>query len=115
MKATIWHNPKCGTSRKTLAILQETDGVELEIIEYLKVPYSREKLEQLFADANISAKEALRIRGSNAQELGLTGDVSNDVILDAMSRDPMLVNRPIVETDKGVSLCRPQEEVYKIL
>ncbi len=116
MKATIWHNPKCGTSRKTLAILEDTANVDLEVIEYLKVPYTLGKLEQLFKDAGISAKEALRVRGSKAEELGLTNDnVTDETILKAMSQDSMLVNRPIVETDKGVRLCRPQETVYEIL
>lgn len=116
MKATIWHNPKCGTSRKTLVILEATDGVEVEVIEYLKTPYSREKIEQLLDDAGLSAKEALRIRGSKAEELGLTAnDVSQEAIIEAMSKDAMLVNRPIVETDKGVRLCRPQEIVHEIL
>lgn len=116
MKATIWHNPKCGTSRKTLAILEETNGVEVEVIEYLKTPYSRERIEQLLRDAGLSAKEALRVRGSKAEELGLTADdVSDDAIIEAMTQDSMLVNRPMVETDKGVRLCRPQEVVKEIL
>lgn len=116
MKATIWHNPKCGTSRKTLAILEEANGVEVEVIEYLKTPYSREKIEQLLDDAGLSAKEALRVRGSKAEELGLTADgVGDDAIIEAMTQDSMLVNRPIVETDKGVRLCRPQEIVHEIL
>lgn len=116
MKATIWHNPKCGTSRKTLAILEETDGVEVEVIEYLKTPYSRDKLAQLLRDSKMSAKDALRVRGSKAEELGLTADdVREDTILSAMSQDSMLVNRPIVETDKGVRLCRPQDTVHEIL
>ena len=116
MKATIWHNPKCGTSRKTLAILQETPNLELEVIEYLKTPFQREKLVQLFSDAKMSAKDALRTRGSKAEELGLTNDdVSNEAIIHAMAKDSMLVNRPIVETNKGVKLCRPQELVHEIL
>lgn len=116
MKATIWHNPKCGTSRKTLAILEEADGVEVEVIEYLKSPYSRDKLQQLLRDSKMSARDALRIRGSKAQEIGLTdNDISETTIIEAMLNDPMLVNRPIVETDKGVRLCRPQEVVYEIL
>ncbi len=116
MKATIWHNPRCGTSRKTLTILEEADDIEVEVIEYLKKPYSRDKLEQLLRDSNMSAKDALRVRGSKAEELGLTAnDVSEDSILSAMTADSMLVNRPIVETDKGVRLCRPQDIVYEIL
>ena len=116
MKATIWHNPKCGTSRKTKAILEKTDGVELTVIEYLKEPPSRAKLEQLYKDAGMTPQEGLRVRGSPAEELGLTEDsVTADQILDAMTKEPILINRPLVETDKGVRLCRPQEMVHEIL
>lgn len=116
MKATIWHNPMCGTSRKTLAILEESDGVEVEVIEYLKTPFSREKLEQLLRDSSLTPKQALRTRGSRAEELGLVDDdVSDETILNEMVKDSMLVERPIVETSKGVLLCRPQEKVREIL
>lgn len=115
MQATIWHNPDCGTSRKTLAILQETPGVTVEVIEYRKQPFSRPKLEQLFHDAGLTPREALRTRGSPAEELGLLEGASADRILDAMVADPILVERPFVETDKGVRLCRPQEKVRDIL
>ncbi|MEH6700972.1 arsenate reductase (glutaredoxin) [Parasphingorhabdus sp.] len=116
MKATIWHNPKCGTSRKTMAILEETPGVDLTVIEYLKNPPTRAKLEQLFGDAGITPQEGLRVRGSPAEELGLTkDDATADQILDAMAEDSSLINRPLVETDKGVRLCRPQELVQEIL
>jgi arsenate reductase (glutaredoxin) len=115
MKATIWHNPDCGTSRKTLAILQETTSVELTIIEYRKVPFTRAKLKQLFADAGLTPREALRTRGSPAEELGLIDGATGTQILDAMVREPILVERPFVETDKGVRLCRPQEKVREIL
>ena len=116
MKATIWHNPKCGTSRKTLAILKETPGVELTVVEYLKHPPSRAKLKQLFDDAGMTPQEGLRVRGSPAEELGLTkADATADQILDAMAEEPILINRPLVETDKGVRLCRPQELVHEIL
>jgi arsenate reductase (glutaredoxin) len=116
MKATIWHNPDCGTSTKTLAILNETADVAVTVVEYKKVPFTREKLIQLFADAGLSPREALRVRGSNAEELGLTQDgVSDDQILDAMVLDAMLVERPFVESDKGVRLCRPQDKVREIL
>jgi len=116
MKATIWHNPKCGTSRKTLAILQETDNIELTVVEYPKTPFSKEKLEQLFNDAGLSARQALRTRGSRAEELGLLDDdTNNQIIIEEMVKDSMLVERPFVETDKGVSLCRPQDKVHKIL
>ena len=116
MKATIWHNPKCGTSRKTLAILEGTTGVELTVVEYLKNPPSRAKLEQLFDDAGMTPQEGLRVRGSPAEELGLTKEnASADEILDAMVREPILIERPLVETDKGVKLCRPQELVHELL
>ncbi len=116
MKATIWHNPKCGTSRKTLAILEETPGVDLTVVEYLKNPPGRAKLEQLYSDAGMTPQEGLRVRGSPADELGLTkDDATADQILDAMAKEPMLINRPLVETDKGVRLCRPQETVQEIL
>jgi arsenate reductase len=115
MKATIWHNPDCGTSRKTLSILQETPDVELTVIEYKKTPFARAKLEQLFRDAGLNAREALRTRGSPAEELGLVEGASEDRILDAMAEDAILVERPFVETEKGVRLCRPQDKVLEIL
>jgi arsenate reductase (glutaredoxin) len=115
MKATIWHNPDCGTSRKTLAILQETPGVDVTVIEYKKTPFARPKLEQLFADAGLSPREALRTRGSPAEELGLIEGAGADRILDAMVQDAILVERPFVETEKGVRLCRPQDKVREIL
>ena len=114
MKATIWHNPACGTSRKTLAILEETPGVELTIVEYLKNPSSAEKLRQLFRDAAIGARDALRLRGTDAEERGLK-DASEGEIVAAMATNPAYVERPIVETDKGVRLCRPQDVVREIL
>ena len=114
MKATIWHNPACGTSRKTLAILQETPGVDVEVIEYLKTPYSEAKLRQLFKDAGMAARDALRLRGTDAEERGLK-DASEDAIIAAMTAHPAYVERPFVETDKGVRLCRPQDRVHDIL
>lgn len=114
MKATIWHNPACGTSRKTLAILQETAGLEVEVIEYLKNPPSRERLAVLYAKAGITPREGLRTRGAPAEELGLL-DASGDAILDAMASEPILIERPLVETTKGVRLCRPQDRVHEIL
>lgn len=116
MKATIYHNPACGTSRKTLAILQETAVVDLTIIEYLKTPPSRGTLKQLYERAGITPRDGLRIMGSPAEELGLTAEgVSGDAILDAMAKEPILINRPLVETEKGVRLCRPQDVVLEIL
>ena len=115
MHATIWHNPDCGTSRKTLAILQEAKGVVVSVIEYRKHPFAREKLEQLFHDAGLTPREALRTRGSPAEELGLIKGASPEQILDAMVQHPVLVERPFVETAKGVRLCRPHEQVLEIL
>ena len=113
MKATIWHNPACGTSRKTLEILNES-GAEVTVIEYLKSPYQRAKLEQLLRDSGVTPKEALRTRGTDAAERGL--DQADDAaILEAMVANPAYVNRPLVETDKGVRLCRPQDMVREIL
>ena len=114
MNATIWHNPACGTSRKTLAILQETPGVALTVVEYLKNPYSADKLRQLFEDAGLTARDALRLRGTDVEERGLR-DAGEDEIVAAMAVNPAYVERPFVETDKGVRLCRPQDLVREIL
>ena len=113
MKATMWHNPACGTSRKTLALLEDR-GADVEVIEYLKHPPSREKLAQLYRDAGITPNEGLRLRGTDAEERGLPA-ASSDAVLDAMAADPRLIERPLVETAKGVRLCRPQERVEEIL
>lgn len=114
MKATIWHNPKCGTSRKTLAILEETPGVDVEVIEYLKNPPGAEKLAQLYADAGITPQQGLRLRGTDAKERGLP-QADDAAVLAAMAAEPILIERPLVETGKGVRLCRPQEKVQEIL
>ena len=115
MKATIHHNPQCGTSRKTLEILKDS-GVEVTVNEYLKTPPSREQLKRLYQRAGISPREGLRGKEPLADELGLNReDVSDDEILDAMVKHPILINRPLVETEKGVRLCRPQELVREIL
>ncbi|TWJ09319.1 arsenate reductase (glutaredoxin) [Altererythrobacter ishigakiensis] len=113
MKATIWHNPKCGTSRKTLAILEES-GADVTVVEYLKNPPARDKLAQLYADAGITPQQGLRMRGTDAAERGLPV-ADADTLLDAMTSDPILIERPLVETDKGVRLCRPQDVVREIL
>ena len=114
MKATIWHNPACGTSRKTLAILQETPGVDLTVVEYLVNPPSVEKLAQLYRDAGLTPQQGLRLRGTDAEERGLpSADAAT--VLSAMTAEPKLIERPLVETDKGVRLCRPQEKVLEIL
>lgn len=114
MHATIWHNPACGTSRKTLAILEERPGVALTVIRYLDQPYAREDLAALIADAGLTPREALRLRGTDAEERGLT-TAGPDAILDAMAANPAYVERPFVRTDKGARLCRPQDRVLEIL
>ena len=114
MKATIWHNPACGTSRKTLAILEETPGVELTVVEYLKTPPSAAKLAQLYRDAGIVPGQGLRLRGTDAAERGLP-DADDATILAAMVAESILIERPLVETAKGVRLCRPQDVVREIL
>ena len=115
MKATIYHNPMCGTSRKTLDILRDA-GCDVWIHEYMKQPPSREELVRLYQRAGISPREGLRAKEELADQLGLNRpDVTDDEVLDAMVAHPILINRPIVETDKGVRLCRPQETVREIL
>jgi len=114
MKATIWHNPNCGTSRRTLERLRQQVGVELSVIEYLKHPPSRDKLAQLYRDAGIAPHQGLRVKGTDAEERGLT-TADDATVLDAMASDPRLIERPLVETEKGVRLCRPSERVGEIL
>ncbi|MFM9828039.1 MAG: arsenate reductase family protein [Sphingomonas sp.] len=118
MKATIWHNPACGTSQKTLAILQQTPGVELTVIEYLKNPPGRAQLVDLFARAGITPREGLRTHNTPAaalcEQLDLL-EADSDRILEAMMAHPVLINRPLVETEIGVRLCRPQDVVREIL
>ena len=115
MKATIYHNPMCGTSRKTLEIL-DNEGADITVIEYLKAPPSRDELKRLYDRAGITPRKGLRAKEPLADELGLTDpSVSDDAILDAMIEHPILIQRPLVETDKGVRLCRPQEEVRELL
>jgi len=115
MKATIYHNPNCGTSRKTLQILEEA-GADVTVVEYLKTPPSKDALRRLYERAGISPREGLRAKEQLASALDLLeGTVSEDAILDAMVENPILIQRPIVETDKGVRVCRPQETVREIL
>jgi arsenate reductase len=115
MKATIYHNPLCGTSRKTLEILRDS-GCDVWVQEYLKNPPTRDELSRLYDRAGISPREGLRAKEPLAAELGLTRpDVSDDEVLDAMIAHPILIERPIVETDNGVRLCRPQDKVREIL
>ncbi|WP_309660812.1 arsenate reductase (glutaredoxin) [Sphingomonas sp.] len=114
MKALIHHNPLCGTSRKTLEILRES-GAAVTVNEYLKAPPDRAELQRLYDRAGMSPRDGLRAKEPLAEELGLNAAVSDDAILEAMVAHPILINRPLVETDKGVRLCRPQETVREIL
>ena len=115
MKATIFHNPMCGTSRKTLEILRD-EGCDVWIHEYLKQPPSRDELARLYSRAGIRPRDGLRAKEPLVQELGLDrSNVTDDQILDAMVAHPILIERPIVETPKGVRLCRPQDKVREIL
>lgn len=114
MQATIWHNPGCGTSRKTLAMLEEAPGVDVTVIEYLVNPPGAAKLAQLYRDAGMTPREGLRLRGTDAVERGLR-QADDATVLAAMVADPKLIERPLVETEKGVRLCRPQDKVREIL
>ncbi len=115
MSATIYHNPKCGTSRNALAMLREA-GENPEVIEYLKTPPSREKLISLIGAMGITPRDLLRQKGTPYDELGLGEDKwSDDQLIDFMLEHPILINRPVVETDLGVRLCRPSEVVLEIL
>lgn len=112
---TIYHNPKCGTSRNTLAMIRNS-GVEPEVIEYLKTPPSKAKLEALVRAADISPRELLRAKEAIYSELNLADDKwTDDEILDFMLQHPILINRPIVVTPLGTRLCRPSELVLDIL
>jgi arsenate reductase len=115
MKATIYHNPRCGTSRKTLEILEQA-GAEVRIVDYLADPPAKEELKRLYARGGISPRQGLRSKERLASDLDLLeGHVSDNAILDAMVANPILIERPLVETEKGVRLCRPQDVVREIL
>jgi len=115
MKATIYHNPMCGTSRKTLDILRDS-GCDVRVHEYLKNPPTRDELVRLYQGAGITTREGLRAKEPLAEELGLNRtDVTDDEVLDAMMAHPILINRPIVVTPIGVRLCRPSEAVLELL
>lgn len=115
MSTVIFHNPDCGTSRNTLAIILES-GDTPHVVEYLKVGWTKPLLYTLFGGANLTVREALRVSKSPAKELGLTCDnVSDEELLDAMIEHPILVNRPFVITSKGTRLCRPSEKILEIL
>lgn len=110
MKATIWHNPQCSTSRKTLNILRE-EGAEVTIVEYLKTPPTRDQLSRLYRAAGMRPIDGLRMREEGAAAVG----ANDDSVLDAMAANPRLIERPLVETGKGVVLARPQDKVREIL
>jgi arsenate reductase len=115
MNVVIHHNPACGTSRNVLALV-EAAGITPTVIEYLKTGWTRPQLLGLFAAAALTPRDALREKGSPAAELGLLDPaVSDDDLLSAMVEHPILVNRPIVCTPKGVRLCRPSERVFELL
>ncbi|TQF36841.1 arsenate reductase [Bradyrhizobium sp. UNPF46] len=115
MSVTIYHNPACGTSRNTLAMIRQS-GVEPVVIEYLKTPPSREKLVELVKAMGISVRALLREKGTPFRDLGLDDPKwSDDELIDQMLAHPILINRPIVVTPKGTRLCRPSEAVIELL
>jgi arsenate reductase len=115
MTITIYHNPACGTSRNTLEMIRQS-GEEPIVIEYLKTPPTREKLQSLIKAMGISPRDLLREKGTPYAELGLADPKWRDEhLIDQMMAHPILINRPIVETPKGVKLCRPSEAVLEIL
>ena len=112
---TIFHNPLCGTSRNTLALLRER-GFQPDVIEYVKAGWKKSQLQDLFARMGVSPRAVMRTRGTPAEELGLLdAAVGDDAILDAMVAHPILVNRPIVVTPKGAALTRPVDKVLDLL
>jgi arsenate reductase len=114
-KITIYHNPACGTSRNVLGFIRER-GIEPEVIEYLKTPPDRKTLQQLIGKMGIPVRDLLRRKGTPYDELGLDDPaLTDDQLLDAMMEHPILINRPIVVTDKAAKLCRPSETVHEIL
>jgi arsenate reductase len=115
MNVTIYHNPSCGTSRNTLAMIRQA-GTEPEIIEYLKNPPSRQRLIRLIEAMGLTVRGLLREKGTPYAELGLADPKwSDDQLLDFMLAHPILINRPIVVTDRGAKLCRPSEAVLELL
>ena len=115
MTVTIYHNPACGTSRNTLAMIRAT-GAEPVVVEYLKTPPSRDEVRELVRRMGVTLRAVLREKGTPFAELGL-GDptLSDEALLDAIEAHPILLNRPIVVTPKGVRLCRPSETVLDLL
>ena len=115
MTITIYHNPNCGTSRNTLAMIRQS-GTEPEVIEYLKTPPSRETLVDLIRQMGVPVRDVLREKGTPYAELGLGENKwSDDQLVDFMMEHPILINRPIVVSEKGVRLCRPSERVLDLL
>jgi arsenate reductase len=115
MTIKIYHNPKCGTSRNTLALI-ENAGIQLEVIEYLKTPPSKQELKELIAKMGVPIRDVIRAKEPLYLELKLDNiSLSDDELLDTMVANPILINRPIVVTDLGVKLCRPSELVLDIL
>ena len=115
MDVTIYHNPQCGTSRNTLALIRNA-GIEPTVIEYLKTPPARDDLVKMIADAGLSVREAIREKGTPYAELGLDdASLSDDQLLDAMLATPILINRPFVVTPLGTRLARPSELALDIL
>jgi arsenate reductase len=112
---TIFHNPNCGTSRNTLALLREK-GVEPKVVEYLKAGWTEAQLTALFSRMGVAPRDVLRVRGTDAEARGLTAPTASDAaILQAMTENPVLVERPIVVTPKGAALCRPADKVLDLL
>lgn len=115
MEVTIYHNPMCGTSRNTLAMIRHA-GIEPTVVDYLQTPPSRETLEQMIAAAGLSVREAVREKGTPYAELGLDDpSLSDEQLIDAMIAHPALINRPFVVSPMGTRLCRPSEAVLDIL
>lgn len=115
MNVVIYHNPACGTSRNTLELIRNA-GIEPTVIEYLKTPPSRDELARMIADAGLTVREAIREKGTPYADLGLDNPaLTDDQLLDAMQKDPILINRPFVVTPMGTRLSRPSEVVLDIL
>lgn len=115
MKVTIYHNPACGTSRTVLGMLRDR-GLEPEIIEYLKTPPSRSQMQKLLKDLGMAPRDILRCKGSLFDDLGLGNpDLTDAQLLDALGQHPILMERPVVVTDKGTRVCRPAERVNEVL
>jgi arsenate reductase len=111
----IYHNPQCGTSRNALAMI-EAAGYKPTVVEYLKTGWARDQLKVLMAEAGATPRDFLRVKGTPAADLDLLGkDVTDEQIIDAMLEQPILVNRPIAVSPKGVKLCRPSEVVFDLL